>query len=247
MNEATRPKLTFGAVAAGALGGLIGGAAAGVAGMFAGGALAAALHVSAMEGGAGYFALSIAILVGAAGCLAGTMAALWWRRVRGAWLLLGTVRSFAMIAAVSAASLGAWYAFQPHILNTNGAPPLLELEVRPMNGAPADALASAEFELQTDRNNMPAYWHDAPNASGVRAGYVELYYRTNSRLLVLTDRSNKARIYRLKLAANPVAPRYRTWSEWQSPEHVHDRSSDVMQQPAPNEPQIRYRVEGPPE
>ena len=68
---------------------------------------------------------------------------------------------------------------------------------------------------------MPGYWHtDAPKDAGVRAGYVELYFRTSQRLFVLKFPGDTDRILRLKLPANPIRQKYRAWSDWQNPDFV---------------------------
>src|SRR5205814_1087808 len=92
------------------------------------------------------------------------------------------------IAAIAASGFGIWYAAQPHVLNINGPTPLLEFEVKPSTGQSIESLAKVEPELDTPLNRMPmpGYWHtDAPENSGVRAGYVELYFRTSKRLFVV--------------------------------------------------------------
>jgi hypothetical protein len=68
----------------------------------------------------------------------------------------------------------------------NGPTPLLEFEVKPANEQSIESLSEIEPQLDTDRNSMPGHWRDA-NAqnSGVRSGYVEVYFRTSQRLFVL--------------------------------------------------------------
>ena len=61
---------------------------------------------------------------------------------------------------------------------------------------------------------------DAPENSGVRAGYVELYFRTSKRLFVLKFPGGEDRIFQLHLPANPMKAKYRAWSEWQNPDFV---------------------------
>jgi hypothetical protein len=85
------------------------------------------------------------------------------------------------IAFIAVSGFGIWYAGQPHVLNINGPTPLLEFEVKLPDGQSLESLNDVQPELDTPRNRMPmpGYWHtDAPKEAGVRAGYVELYFRT---------------------------------------------------------------------
>jgi hypothetical protein len=148
---------------------------------------------------------------------------LYWRGVRSIWLFIGLVIVCLSIAAIAASGFGIWYAAQPHVLNINGPTPLLEFEVKPPTGQSIESLAKVEPELDTPLNRMPmpGYWHtDAPENSGVRAGYVELYFRTSKRLFVLKFSCGEDRIFQLHLPANPMRPKYRAWSEWQNPDFV---------------------------
>jgi hypothetical protein len=77
--------------------------------------------------------------------------------------------------------------------------------VKPPAGQSVENLTNVQPELDTDRNAMPGYWHtEAPENPGVRAGYVELYFRTSRRLFVLKFPGDTDRIFRLKLPANPM-------------------------------------------
>jgi hypothetical protein len=110
---------------------------------------------------------------------------LYWRGVRTIWLFIGLITVCLAILAMASAGVGLWYMAQPHILNTNEPTPLLEFEVNPLNGQSIESLAGVETELDTDRHVMPGYWKVAADTSGVRTGYVEVYYRTSQRLFVL--------------------------------------------------------------
>jgi len=80
--QAATKKLPVSAILFGILAGIVGGVVGLVLGIFLGSALAAAFHVSPMEGGAGYFAVAIALLVGALVCHSGSFAVragLLWR------------------------------------------------------------------------------------------------------------------------------------------------------------------------
>src|SRR5207244_9970886 len=107
------------------------------------------------------------------------------------------------------------------LFRSNGPTPLLEFEVKPPTGQSLETLADVEPEVDTDRNTMPGYWHtEAPENSGVRAGYVELYFRTSQRLFVLKFPGREDRIFKLHLSANPMKAKYSAWSEWQNPDFV---------------------------
>jgi hypothetical protein len=243
--QASPKKLSVSSILLGIVGGIIGLAAGLFLGFALGSLLAKLLHVSSFEGGAGYFAILIAILVTILVAPAAIFLTLYWRKIRGIWLFIGLIIVCVSIFAIAACGVGIWYAAQPHVLNLNGPTPLLEFEVKPPEGQSVDNLSTVEPELDTDRNAIPGTWHtEAPETSGVRAGYVEMYFRTSRRLFVLKFPGHEDRIFNLHLPANPMKTKYRTWSEWQKPDFVA-KAGD--QQPARfsggNDYQIRYKVD----
>jgi hypothetical protein len=130
------------------------------------------------------------------------------------------------------------------VLNINGPTPLLEFEVKPPDGQFVQSLANAEAELDTDRNTMPGYWHtDPPQNPGVRAGYVEVYFRTSKRFFVLKLPGGEDRIFRLHFAANPMKAQYRAWSQWQKPDFVAKAGGQPTRFADGNEYQIRYKLD----
>ena len=223
--------------------GLVGGAIGFGIGLALGGALAAAFHVSAMEGAAGYFVVGIALIVTVLSAPSAILLALYWRGVRKIWLLIGLIAALLGIFAVGTAGFGAWYAMQPHILNTNGPTPILEFEIKPSEGQSLDSLADVEPELDTDRNVMPGYWNKDAQASGARAGYVEVYYRTSQRLFVLKFPNHEDRIFRLRLPANPMKAKYREWSDWRKPDFGAKGAEQPARASGGNDYQIRYKLE----
>jgi len=226
------------------LGGIIGIGAGLFLGFALGAALAAALHVSTFEGEAGYFAVAIALLVTFIVTPVSILLALYWRGVRSIWLFIGLVIVCVSIAAIGASGFGIWYAMQPHVLNINGPTPLLEFEVKPPDGQSVQSLATAEAELDTDRNTMPGYWHtDSTDGPNVRAGYVELYFRTSKRLFVLKFPGNEDRIFQLHLPANPMKAKYRAWSEWQKPDFVAKGGEQPTRPSGGRDYQIRYKLD----
>jgi hypothetical protein len=237
-------KLSVAAILLGILGGIAGLAAGVFLGFALGAILAGALHISSFEGGAGYFAVAVAFIVTILVAPAAILVTLYWRGIRGIWLFFGLVIVCVSIFVIAGSGVGIWYAAQPHVLNLNGPTPLLEFEVKPPNGQSVENLGYVEAELDTDRNRMPGIWRtEAPETSGARAGYVEMYFRTSQRLFILKFPGHEDRIFNLHLPANPMKPQYRTWSEWQKP----DFTAKADQQPARfsrgNEYQIRYKMD----
>jgi hypothetical protein len=148
------------------------------------------------------------------------------------------------LGIIAVSGFGIWYAGQPHVLNINGPTPLLEFEVKPPAGQSLQSLADVQPELDTDRNAMPGYWHtDAPQDPRVRAGYVELYFRTSQRLFVLKFPGQEDKIFRLKLPANPMREKYRAWSDWQNPDFVAKAGQQPSHPSGGNEYQIRYKMD----
>jgi hypothetical protein len=236
-------KLPLRTILLGMVAAVVGGIAGGVLGGLIGSLLAGAMHVSSREGESGYFVISIA-LIGIVLCAPAVVVLMLYRRgLRRLWLLIGTLVSFGAIIAVGAAGFGAWYASQPHILNTNGPTPMLEFEIKPPDGQPLESLAGVEAELDTDRNVMPAYWNKEAQSSGVRAGYVELYYRTSQRLFVLKFPNHEDRIFKLRLPANPLRQKYKEWSDWRKPDFVAKGAEQPVRASGGNACQIRYRVD----
>lgn len=221
-------------------GGLIGAMAGGLIGSL----LASATHVPAREGESGYFIIFIALIAIAIATPAAVLLTLYWRGVRKLWLLLGSIITFAGIFALAAVGFGLWYMMQPHILNANGPTPRLEFEVKAPDGMGLQTLSDVQAELDTDRNVMPADWSGVSNNQnpGVRAGAVDLYFRTSQRLFVLKFQSHEDRIFRLKFPANPMKPKYREWSDWQNPDFVAKPDDQPARYSGSANYQIRYRV-----
>jgi hypothetical protein len=237
-------KLSVSAILFGILAGIIGIGGGLFLGFALGAALAAAFHVSSFEGGAGYFAVAIALLVTCIVAPSVILLVLYWRGTRGVWLFLGLIAVCLSLGVIAVSGFGIWYAGQPHVLNINGPTPLLEFEVKPPAGQSVETLTNVQPELDTDRNAMPGYWHtDASQDPGVRAGYVELYFRTSQRLFVLKFPGDTDRIFKLKLPANPMRAKYRAWSDWQAPDFVAKGAEQPSRFSGGNEYQIRYKMD----
>ncbi len=121
---------------------------------------------------------------------------------------------------------------------------MLDFEVKPPEGQSAESLANVEPELDTDRNSMPGTWRtDAPENPAVRAGYVDLYFRTSKRLFVLKFPGHEDRIFNLHLPANPLKAKYQAWSEWQRPDFVAKADQQPTRFRGGSDYQIRYKVD----
>jgi len=243
MQTATK-RLSVSAILLGIVGGIIGLAAGAFLGFALGAALASTFHVSSFEGGAGYFAIAIAIIVTVLVTPIAIFVTLYCRGIRRIWLLVGLVIVCVSMFAIAAAGFGIWYAAQPHALNLNGPTPVLDFEVKPPEGQSAESLANVEPELDTDRNSMRGTWRtEARENPTVRAGYVDLYFRTSKRLFVLKFPGHEDRIFNLRLPANPMNAKYRTWSEWQTPDFVAKPDQQPTRFSEGNDYQIRYKVD----
>jgi hypothetical protein len=219
----------------------------GLIGAFGGGAigalLASAMHVSSREGESGYFVVFIALIGIVIAMPAAVLLTLYWRGVRSVWLLLGTIASIVGIFLIIAAGFGIWYSAQPHYLNLNGPTPRLEFEIKPPEGISVQSLSDARAELDTDRNVMPADWSSDKSNSEVRAGMVDLAFRTSKRLFVLKFPNGEDHIFNLKLPANPMKAQYKEWSSWQNPDFTAKPDAQPTRFSGTNAYQIRYRVD----
>ena len=202
---------------------------------------AGALHISTMEGARGYFAALVGMIAGVFGFIGAAWLVLRRRGVRGVKVVLGGIAAFALIIVSAASAVGIWYSMQPHALNRNGPEPLLRLEIRaPENIA---IFTDATAELTTDRNTADVIL-DKPDETVTRRGYVPLYYRTSHRLLALKFPNGGARLYNLRLPANPMPKKYHAWSAWQKPDFV-DEPGSTRPKRAGDGPdiEVRYHVE----
>jgi hypothetical protein len=199
------------------------------------------LHISTMEGARGYFAALVGIIAGVFGFVAAAWLVLRRRGVRGGRVALGGIAAFALIIVSAASAVGIWYSMQPHVLNRNGPEPLLRLEIRaPENIA---IFADATAELTTDRNAADVVLEKA-DETATRRGYVPLYYRTSHRLLAVKFPNGGARLYNLRLPANPMPKKYHVWSAWQKPDFVDEPGSTGPKRAGDGpDIEVRYHVE----
>ena len=199
------------------------------------------LHISTMEGARGYFAALVGIIAGVFGFVGAAWLVLRRRGVRGVRVAVGGIAAFALIIISAASAVGIWYSMQPHVLNRNGPEPLLRLEIRaPENIA---IFADATAELTTDRNTADVIL-EKPDETATRHGYVPLYYRTSHRLLALKFPNGGARLYNVRLPANPMPKRYHGWSAWQKPDFVDEPGSTGPKRAGDGpDIEVRYHVE----
>ena len=199
------------------------------------------LHISTMEGARGYFAALVGMIAGVFGFVGAAWLVLRRRGVRGVRVALGGIAAFALIIVSAASAVGIWYSMQPHALNRNGPEPLLRLEIRaPENIA---IFTDATAELTTDRNAADVIL-EKPDETATRRGYVPLYYRTSHRLLAVKFPNGGARLYNLRLPANPMPKKYHDWSEWQKPDFVDEPGSTGPKRAGDGpDIEVRYHVE----
>lgn len=242
-------RLTFSAILLAALVAVIAGAVGAFLGGLVASLIAAVMGMSNMEGARSYFAASIGLLTGLATMLAAAFFTLRWRGLRGAALFAGVLLALLSLCATAAAGFGIWYVAQPKILNANAAPVQLELELMGPENSTRSELLALQAELNTKLNSAPVDWRreENENAGAVISGYVDLYFRTSGRLLVLSLPNEEKLIFNLQLPANPKGGRFKNWSAWQSANFVDRPGATSGPQRASGAPdyKIRYRVSEP--
>jgi len=206
---------------------------------------AGALHISTMEGARGYFAALAGMLAGVVGFVGAVWLVLRRRGVRGLKVALGGIAAFALIIVSAASAVGIWYSMQPHVLNRNGPEPLLRLEVRAPKTVAPDIFANVTAELTTDRNGADVVLEKTAETEQLtRHGYVPLYYRTSHRLLAVKFPNGGARLYNVRLPANPMPKKYHAWSEWRKPDFVDEPGSTGPKRAGGGpDIEVRYHVE----
>lgn len=254
MTTAEAPKnhgLSVGTIFLSMLVALVSGAAGAFLGAAAASAYAAAMKMSNMEGARGYFAIAIGLLVGLGLMISATIFTLHRRGARGVWLLLGLGVTMLSLVATAAGGLGLYYLSQPQILNANAAPVQLQVQLAGPANSTREKLLALEAELNTNLNSATIYWRKEEGESAgatlpMIEGYVDLYFRTSTRTIVLELPNKEKRLFALKLPANPKSAKYKQWSDWQGASFI-DRPD--LQNPirAAGDPdyKIRYRVELP--
>lgn len=227
--------------------GLIGGAISFFLGAAAASVFAGATHMSNMEGARGYFAVAIGLVTGIVGMIVTMVLTVRWRGAASLTAGLGiTFASLCGLVLVAAAGVGIYWFSTPHPIHRNGPPVYLKFEIAPPPGGVAPDLSTWEVELDTDQNVASGLWdrdaHSERIGRPVVAGRVELYFRTKQRLLVMKMPDKEARIFRLRLPADPTAAKFRQWSEWRKADFA---DSPNQNGPAPKDQdyQVRYLIE----
>ena len=226
------------------LAGVAGAGIGAVAGFALGAALAGALGISSFEGASGYFALSIGIIAGFAGLLAGIVLALRYQGTRGLAALAGrTGIVVAVIAALVTAGVLIRLATVEHF---SGGTPTLEFEIRLPAGMPPPDRGKVDFEMQAGSQRSGGLfkdeWMRREGDRVVLTGFVPLYTRTSSRMLVVTLPGQPKLLFQIGLSATPkVSAEY---GAWQRVGHVDDMKADSPpRRPAAAETfEIRFRV-----
>ncbi len=245
---AERKSLTIKVMIIAIFAGIVSAAIGGAAGMSLGNFVVYKFGISAREGEAGMAVIAITILFGFLGLCIGSTASLFKSGIRGLRLLLAPIGSGAALALVAFFVASDFVSLTPRPLNANGLPPKLQFEILPPPDFSTDTLPQIVVALNTDQNSMDA---DIKNSTTDYqqnqhriVGSVELNFRTSSRLLVVRLPGEEARIFKLKLSANPSGGSYREWSQWQYAD-FEDRPG--LDKPAnvegENGYQLRYKIE----
>ena len=226
------------------LGGLLGAGLGCIAGFLIGAALASTFGISGFEGASGYFALSIAILLGFAGLIAGVVLALRLKGVRGFAAITGRMAvALAIIGAIITAGIMIRLATVEHFSDGN---PTLEFEIRLPAGMPAPDRKTVDFEMQAGSQRSGGQfnteWVRRDGERVVLSGFVQLYTRTSSRILVVTLPGQPRLLFQIGLSGTPkVSDDY---GKWQSVSFLDDMKADSQpRKPAATETfEIRYKV-----
>lgn len=225
---------------------LIGGAAGFAAGAAIGAAAAGIFGMSNFEGAAGYFVIFLCGPLGALiGMIGGAVWMLWRRGVRSFGAIAGRfVLIVAGIAAITGGGLYLAYELRDHV-NPNGAAPQLAFEVRLPPGMAPPTDRHATFQLHTSKNRMPGFLDEAPprreDDRAVISGFVEMYFRTSQRVLVMTLPDKTDVLFQIRLSGVPKHSK--DFGPWQRVDHITRPGSEQAVRPGPADAyEIRYRA-----
>ena len=234
-------KLKFSTILIAAIAGLVGLGVFFFIGALIASFAAGPLHISTMEGARGYFAALVGMIAGVFGFIGAAWLVLRRRGVRGVRVAVGGIAAFALIIVSAASAVGIWYSMQPHASIETARSRCCALEIRaPENIA---IFADATAELTTDRNTADVVLEKA-DETATRRGYVPLYYRTSHRLLALKFPNGGARLYNVRLPANPMPKKYHAWSAWQKPDFIDEPGSTGPKRAGDGpDIEVRYHVE----
>ena len=228
--------------------GLAGGAVSAVAVGYVAFAVSQAMHVYDRDGGVAYFSLFLGLLGGLIGMVLSIVLALRWRSQSGPATLVQTPMALVGIIAVVAIGIAVYYYSHEHPV-VNGAPPVLDFELRPPGNAALPNKADVQIRMQAGSSNADGWWDgqqsEQVDGRPVLTGHLQLYLRTSDRLLVFGFPGGVDHLFKLRLPASPLGRRYQKWSKWQPTDFVFTPASRIGQAvAAENSYQIRYLVEG---
>jgi hypothetical protein len=231
---------------------LLAGIAGAVAGFFLGAGIGTLLvpvfQISSFEGGAGYFAIAIGLLGSLICGIAGIVLTLRYRGgTRGFGRTLGkTALVIAALGMLVYAGIQLKLATSEHFGGGN-INPTMEFEIRLPAGMDAPERRTIDFEMQAGSQRSGGQFHDdwmrREDNRVVLSGFVPLYTRTSSRILVVTMPGQPKLLFQIGLAATPKTSD--TYGTWQAVNFVDDMKAD-SQPRKPNAPEaleIRYKVQ----
>ncbi len=209
------------------LAGAVGAGLGCVAGFALGGVLAGVFGISGFEGGAGYFTASIGILAGFIGLIAGIVLALRYKGGYRGFIALAGRTIAVLIAAAAMVTAGALVrlATVEHFSDGN---PTLEFEIRLPAGMPAPERRTIDFEMQAGSQRsggqFNSEWMRREQNRVVLSGFVPLYTRTSSRILVVTLPDQPKLLFQIGLSATPK--KSEDYGKWQMVSFLHDTKQD---------------------
>lgn len=209
--------------------------------------LAPALGISSFEGASGYFAVFIGGPIGGLfGLVLGATIVLRRAGHRGVGAVGGRLALIlAGVVGAGAVVLGGFWFLRP-VLNSGGLPPQLVFEIRLPPGATPANVDGWSVMLQTSKNRMPGSLEAPRREQGrtVIPGRVELYYRTWSRLLIVTMPDRTDLLFEVNLGLG--ATHSRTFSAWQRANHIGEPGKETARRTtSADQYEIRYRADWP--
>jgi hypothetical protein len=207
--------------------------------------LAPVLGISSFEGAAGYFAVFLGGPVGALlGLVGAPLLVLRWRGHRTLSAAAGRLAVvIAGVVGLAALAVGAFWWMRP-IVNAGGPAPQLVFEIRLPPGVAPPKPGDDILELQTSQNRMPASAVEIREDQGrpVVSGNVEMYYRTSSRLLVLTMPDKKDVLFDIRVGRSPA--RIKSFGAWTPADWIAEPGREQPRKAtAADQYEIRFRVE----
>lgn len=160
--------------------------------------------------------------------------------------LRSVVIAIAGIVALAGVIVAIQYYSVPHHLEYDQSNASLAFELRaPAAMAGTLDRTAIEISLDTDLNQQPGSWADAParieDDWAMLSGEVELYYRTAQRLLVIKFPGGRDLIFDPDLPAKPDPDA--GWSDWRKADFVGLPGQAQTVKPGPDDPyELRYRV-----